>query len=148
MSSIVFDINMNEIKWDTQAIYDANNGKSVMFEILFSAMGTNDTNTSLCTFGGSVQFMVFKNAPDGPINPNGWYFNNVSSILDLTGQANFRGLQLYTVNTLQSVYAVQPAGIGRPEIQVGLYWTSVVGNYTKCTVSTNVRATLSTHLLP
>jgi len=139
--TVLFDVNMEQIKWDTQAIQDDDNGKSVLFTIEFTCNATDSTRSALTVFGGSVSFMVFKNVGK-------WVFSSLSTVDNLTLNAGNRGFYIYSLGAIfNGIYVYQPS-YGSPEIQVGVVWDSVINEpYLNATVSTNVRAVLATNLV-
>jgi hypothetical protein len=138
--TVLFDVNMEQIKWDTPTIQDDPNGKSVLFTLEFNFNGTNDIRSALTVFGGSVSFLVLKNG-------GSWVFPSLTTVVNLTTNAGNRGYYQFSNSTLSGIYAYQPS-LGSPEIQVGISWSNVVGNpLFNSTVSTNVRAVLATNLV-
>jgi hypothetical protein len=138
--TVLFDVNMEQIDWGTQARNDDMNGKSVLFTLEFSFNGTDANRNALTVFGGSVSFLVFKNA-------GLWIFPNSSTVLDLTLNAGNRGYYQYSNSTFGGIYAYQ-SSLGNPEFQVGILWNNVIGDpLLNSTVSTNVRACLATNLI-
>jgi hypothetical protein len=138
--TVVFDINMEDIDWNDPVVQADPNGKSVFFTLEFSFNGTNSTRTALTAFGGSVAFLVLKNGGN-------WIFTSITPVLDLTANANNRGYYQFTNSSLINITAYQPT-LGNPNIKVGLSWSAVVGSpMINSTVSTNVRAILSTNLV-
>jgi hypothetical protein len=140
MPTVLFDINMNQIDWGDQTIQDDPNGKSVLFTLEFSFNGTNSNRLALTVFGGSVSFIVVKNA-------GLWIFPNLATVVNLTQNAGNRGYYQYSNSTFDGIYAYQTTQ-GSPEIQVGILFSNVVGDpLLNSTVSTNVRAVLATNLV-
>lgn len=138
--TVLFDVNMDQIDWGNQAIQDSENGKSIYFTLEFSYNGTNAGRSALTVFGGSVSFLVLKNAGQ-------WIFPSLTTVVNLTTNAGNRGYYQYSNSSFNGIYAYQ-ASLGAPEIQVGVIWNSVVGEpLTNSTVSTNVRAVLATNLV-
>jgi hypothetical protein len=139
--TVLFDVNMEQIKWDTPAIQNDPSGKSVLFTIEFTCNATDDTRTALSVFGGSVSFMVFKNV-------GSWVFSSLSTVDNLTLNAGNRGFYNFSPGTnFNGIYVYQPS-YGSPEIQVGVVWNSVANEpLLNATVSTNVRAVLATNLV-
>jgi len=138
--TVLFDVNMEQIDWGTQARNDDMNGKSVLFTLEFCCNATDAGRSALTVFGGSVSFLVFKNA-------GLWIFPNSSTVLDLTLNAGNRGYYQYSNSTFGGIYAYQPS-FGSNEIQVGVVWSNVIGDpLLNSTVSTNVRAVLATNLI-
>jgi hypothetical protein len=138
--TVLFDVNMNQIDWGNQTIQNDPNGKSVLFTLEFVFNGTNAGRSALTVFGGSVSFMVFKNAGQ-------WVFPSLTTVVDLTTNAGNRGYYQFSNSSFGGIYAYQ-ATLGAPEIQVGIIWNSVVGEpLNNSTVSTNVRAVLATNLV-
>lgn len=138
--TVLFDVNMEQIKWDTQAIQDDPNGKSVLFTLEFNFNGTNAGRSALSVFGGSVSFLVLKNAGQ-------WVFPSLTTVVNLTTNAGNRGYYQYSTASFNGIYVYQPS-LGSPEIQVGVLWNSVPGEpLLNSTVSTNVSAVLATNLV-
>jgi hypothetical protein len=138
--TVLFDVNMEQIDWGTQARNDDMNGKSVLFTLEFCCNATDAGRSALTVFGGSVSFLVFKNA-------GLWIFPNSSTVLDLTLNAGNRGYYQYSNSTFGGIYAYQ-SSLGNSEIQVGILWSNVIGDpLLNSTVSTNVRACLATNLI-
>ena len=138
--TVLFDVNMEQIKWDTQAMQDDPNGKSVLFTLEFNFNGTNAGRSALTVFGGSVSFLVLKNAGQ-------WVFPSLTTVVNLTTNAGNRGYYQYSTATFNGIYVYQPS-LGSPEIQVGVLWNSVPGEpLLNSSVSTNVRAVLATNLV-
>jgi hypothetical protein len=138
--TVLFDVNMEQIKWDTQTIQDDDNGKSVLFTLEFNFNGTNAGRSALTTFGGSVSFLVLKNAGQ-------WVFPSLTTVVNLTTNAGNRGYYQYSTASFNGIYVYQPS-LGSPEIQVGILWDSVPGEpLLNSTVSTNVSAVLATNLV-
>lgn len=138
--TVLFDVNMEQIDWGSQARNDDANGKSVLFTLEFSFNGTDANRNALTVFGGSVSFLVLKN--------NGlWIFPSLGTVVNLTLNAGNRGYYQYSNSTFDGIYAYQPT-FGSNEIQVGVVWSNVIGDpLLNSTVSTNVRAVLSTNLI-
>jgi hypothetical protein len=138
--TVLFDVNMEQIKWDTQVIQDSDNGKSVLFTLEFNFDGTDAGRSALTVFGGSVSFLVLKNAGQ-------WVFPSLSTVVNLTTNAGNRGYYQYSTASFNGIYVYQPS-LGSPEIQVGVLWNSVPGEpILNSTVSTNVSAVLATNLV-
>lgn len=138
--TVLFDINMNQIDWGTQARNDDANGKSVLFTLEFSFNGTDANRNALTIFGGSVSFLVLKNA-------GLWIFPSQGTVVNLTQNLGNRGYYQYSTSTFDGIYAYQ-SSFGNPEIQVGIVWSNVIGDpLLNSTVSTNVRAVLATNLI-
>lgn len=138
--TVLFDVNMEQIKWDTQTIQDDMNGKSVLFTLEFNFNGTDAGRSALTVFGGSVSFLVLKNAGQ-------WVFPSLTTVVNLTTNAGNRGYYQYSTASFNGIYVYQPS-LGSPEIQVGVVWSSVPGEpILNSTVSTNVSAVLATNLV-
>ena len=138
--TVLFDVNMNQIDWGNQAIQDDPDGKSIYFTLEFVYNGTNAGRSALTVFGGSVSFLVLKNAGQ-------WIFPSLTTVVNLTTNAGNRGYYQYSNSSFNGIYAYQ-ATLGAPEIQVGIIWNSVIGEpLNNSTVSTNVRAVLATNLV-
>ena len=138
--TVLFDVNMNQIDWGTQARNDDMNGKSVLITLEFNFNGSDANRNALTVFGGSVSFLVLKNA-------GLWIFPSQGTVVNLTQNLGNRGYYQYSTSTFDGIYAYQ-SSFGNPEIQVGIVWSNVIGDpLLNSTVSTNVRAVLATNLI-
>jgi hypothetical protein len=141
LPTVLFDCNVEQIKWDTQAMQDDPNGKSILFTLEFNFNGTNAARNSSTVFAGSVSFMVFKNVGQ-------WVFSSLSTVDNLTLNAGNRGFYQYSNGAVfNGIFAYQRS-YGSPEFQVGIVWDVVPGEpILNSTISTNVRAVLATNLV-
>jgi hypothetical protein len=135
----------NDIKWEPD-IAGSSGNKSVMLTLEFSCMQLSDEGTFYGCAGGSVSFMIHKNAGN-------WIFPDSSTSYSLLSNAQTRGTYSYmagggninAVNVSQSTF-------GNPNISFWLKYGSLVqcpngtwSNYGTC--STQIRAQCSTNLV-
>ena len=145
-TSVFASIDMeSDIQWEPD-LQNSTGNKSVMLTLEFSCMQLSDNGTFYGTAGGSVSFMIHKNA-------GFWIFPDNSTSYSLLSNAQTRGTYSFmagggninAVNVSQSSY-------GNPNIIFWLKYGSLVqcptGTWTNYgTVSTQIRAQCSTNLV-
>ncbi len=69
----IFNIDLESISWDDDAVQNSPDKKSVFISINFICNATNYIGTVVASFSGSVAVMVFENS-------GGWFLSNVSPV--------------------------------------------------------------------